>query len=183
MFPSMDLLAGLLAGVAMGWLIQRAGASSPGAIARTLRLEDLSILKFMATAIAVAAVGIAALALVVPMHQAIKPLYVAGVLAGGLIFGVGFALAGFCPGTSVVAAAEGRRDALFAVAGGLAGAAAFTLAYPALAPTLMASWDLGRLTLADVTHLPPLAAAALLALALAVVVWRLPTRRCPPCSR
>lgn len=172
----MTLVYGLLVGVAMGVLIQRVGASSPATIARNLRLEDLSIIKFMSLAIAVGSVGAYLLALVLPMHFSIKPLYVAGVALGGLVFGVGFALAGYCPGTCVVGAAEGRRDAFVTLLGGLAGAAAFTLAHPLLT-RLLEAFDFGRVTLADVTSLPPLAVAFMLAGALVLVVSVLPTKR------
>lgn len=172
----MTLVYGLLVGVVMGVLIQRVRASSPAVIKSNLRLEDLSVIKFMALAIAVGAVAAYVLALVVPMHFAIKPLHVLGVGLGGLIFGVGFALAGYCPGTCLVGAAEGRRDAFITLAGGLAGALVFTLAYPYL-DGLLSVGDLGALTLVDLVRLPGVAVALMLAGALVLVVAVLPTRR------
>lgn len=172
----MDLLYGLLIGIGMGALIQRVRASSPAMIASNLRLEHLAIIKFMALTIAVGAVGAAVLGLFVPMHVDIKPTYVLGVLGGGLIFGVGFALAGYCPGTCVVGAAEGRKDAVFTLLGGLVGAFAFTLAYPLLAPLLVAPLNFGKLTLPEVFHAPALAVAAGLSLLLLAVVTLVPTR-------
>ena len=171
----MAIVYGLLVGVVMGALIQRVRASSPEVIARNLRLEDLSIIKFMALAIAVGSVGSYLLALFFPMHFVIKPLYVAGVALGGLVFGVGFALAGYCPGTCLVGAAEGRRDALMTIVGGLAGALAFTLVYPLLS-RLLSALDFGSVTLADVAHLPPVAVALMLAGSLVLIVAVLPTR-------
>ena len=163
----MTLLYGLIAGVAMGFLIQRVRASSPAMIARNLRLEDLTILKFMATTIAVGAVGVALLAgLGVALKTDVKPTYVLGVLGGGLVFGVGFALSGYCPGTCVVGAGEGRRDALAAMAGGIAGALLFTLAYAWLEPVLVKPLSYGKLTLPELLGAP----ALVVALALAVVV-------------
>jgi uncharacterized membrane protein YedE/YeeE len=172
----MELLFGLLAGIAMGALISRVRASSPAMIASNLRLENLSVIKFMALAIAVGAVGAYALNMIWPMHFAIKPTYVLGVLGGGLIFGVGFALAGYCPGTCVVGAAEGRKDALFTLLGGLVGALAFTVAYPALEALLIKPLNFGPITMADVLHAPAVAVAAGLALVLLAVVLILPTR-------
>lgn len=172
----MDLAYGLLIGIGMGALIQRARASSPGMITRNLRLENLSIIKFMALAIAVGAVASYALAAFLPMHFAIKPTYVLGVLAGGLIFGLGFGLAGYCPGTCVVGAAEGRKDALLTLAGGLGGALAFTLAYPVLDRHLIAPLNFGKITLADLVHLPPLGIAVGLALILAAFAFVAPTQ-------
>lgn len=172
----MGLVYGLLVGVVMGVLIQRVRASSPAMIKRNLRLEDLSVIKFMALAIAVGSVAAYLLAFVVPVHFAIKPTYVLGVGVGGLIFGVGFALAGYCPGTCLVGAAEGRRDALVTIAGGIAGAAVFTLVYPLLSGVLGVG-DFGGVTLADVIPLPPIAVSLMLAGALVLVVALLPTRR------
>jgi hypothetical protein len=171
----MELAYGLLVGVAMGWLIQRVRASNPAMIARNLRLENLAIIKFMALTIAVGSVVTYLLGLFLPMHLAIKPTYVLGVLVGGLVFGVGFGLAGYCPGTCVVGAAEGRKDAWFTIAGGLLGATVFTLAYPALEGIFVKPWNYGKLTLAGLAHWPPLLTAALLSVVLLGIVSALPT--------
>ena len=93
----MNLVYGLLVGVVMGALIQRVGASSPKMILAALRLEDLTIIKFMATTIAVGALVSYLMNLGLPMHFDIKPTYVIGVAVGGLIFGAGFAIGGYCP--------------------------------------------------------------------------------------
>lgn len=172
----MELIFGLLVGIAMGALIQRVRASSPAMIASNLRLENLSVIKFMALTIAVGSIGAYLLNLVVPMHFAVKPTYVLGVLGGGLIFGIGFALAGYCPGTCVVGAAEGRKDALLTLVGGLAGSLVFTLAYPWIDRLLIQPLNLGKITLADVVHAPAIAVAAVLSLALLAVVVLVPTR-------
>lgn len=173
----MALLFGLLVGVGMGWLLQRVGASNPRVIAGNLRLEQLTIIKFMLLTIAVGTVASHALALVIPMHFDIKPLYLAGVLLGGLIFGVGFAVGGYCPGTCVVGAGEGRRDALFAIAGGVVGALAFTLVYPAAKNALIAPWNFGAVTLPSALGLPRLLVAGLVAAAFIWIVIALPSGR------
>jgi len=171
----MDQFFALLVGVAMGALLQRVGASSPGLIARNLRLENLSIIKFMATTIAVGTVVVYLAGLWLPMHLDIRPAYVLGVVGGGLVFGVGFAVGGFCPGTCVVGLGEGRKDALVALVGGLVGALLFTLFFDGLLAPVTKVLDLGRLTLASVLHLPaPLVAVLLGAVFLAAVAW-LPT--------
>lgn len=172
----MELLYGLLIGIGMGALIQRVRASNPAMIASNLRLENLSIIKFMALTIAVGAVGASLLGLFAPMHFAIKPTYVLGVLGGGLLFGIGFALAGYCPGTCVVGAAEGRKDAIFTILGGVVGAGAFTAAYPVIEAALIKPLDFGKLTLADLLHAPAAAVAVGLALVLLAVVTLVPTR-------
>jgi uncharacterized protein len=175
----MAALYALLVGLAMGALLQRIGASSPGLIARNLRLENLSIIKFMATTIAVGTVVVYLAGLWVPMHLDIKPAYVLGVLAGGIIFGVGFAVGGYCPGTCVVGLGEGRKDALFAVVGGIFGALVFTLVYDVLLAPLVKLLDLGKLTLAGVLHLPALLVAVLLGSVFLAAVALLPTEPGP----
>ena len=65
-------------------------------------------------------------------NLSIKPTYVAGIVIAGLIFGVGFAVAGYCPGTCLVAAGEGKTDAIVTILGGLAGVFIYALVYPAI---------------------------------------------------
>lgn len=171
----MNLIFALCVGIGMGWLLQRVGASNPRVIAANLRLENLTIIKFMALTIAVGSVVSYFLGLFVPMHFDIKPLFVAGVLAGGLVFGVGFALSGYCPGTCVVGAAEGRKDALFVILGGIVGALVFTLAYSALEPVFVKPMNYGKVTLATALHISPLLAAVLMAAVIIALVKYLPT--------
>lgn len=171
----MDMLYALLVGIAMGVFIQRVRASSPQMIVQNLRLENLSIIKFMALTIAVSATLTVVLSAWLPMHFSIKPTHL-GVLIGGLIFGVGFAVAGYCPGTCMVGAGEGRKDARFAILGGLAGALVFTLAYPLLDRLFIQPLSMGSVTLADLMHAPALWVALGLSALLIAVVSFLPTR-------
>ena len=171
----MNLLYGLLVGIVMGALIQRAGASSPRMIAAALRWENIAIIKFMATTIAVGTVAVYVLSQFVPMHLDIKPTYVIGVALGGLIFGVGFAVSGYCPGTCVVGMGEGRRDAIAAFLGGVTGALAFTLVYTLIEGSLIKPLALGKITMAGVLHAPALLVAVGLAAVLLTAVTLLPT--------
>jgi len=173
----MALVYGLIVGVVMGALIQRVGASNPKMILAALRLEDLTIIKFMATTIAVGMVGVYALGQLMPMHLDIKPTYVVGVLVGGLIFGVGFAIGGYCPGTCVVGIGERRKDAVFALLGGITGAVAFTILYRLLEAPLIKPLSYGKITLADLLHTRPLVAALIVAAIFAAIVSVLPTTR------
>jgi len=171
----MSLFYALLAGIAMGALIQRVRASSPAMIAQNLRLENLSVIKFMAVTIAVGAILVYLMNLVTPMHFDIKPTYVIGVLVGGLVFGVGFGLGGYCPGTCVVGAGEGRRDALWAIGGGVAGALVFTIVFESLIAPMNKLADYGKITLADVLHLPAVGVAIGLGVIFLGIVYALPT--------
>lgn len=167
----------LLTGVAMGFLIQRVRASSPSMILRNLRLENLSIIKFMAMTIAVGAIASYALALLMPgqMHFDIKPTYLVGILVGAIVFGVGFGLGGYCPGTCVVGIGEGRRDAIAALLGGVVGALAFTLVYSAVIAPLVALTDYGRITLVDLIPAPAFVIALVMGVGFIALISWLPT--------
>jgi uncharacterized membrane protein YedE/YeeE len=114
----------------------------------SLLLKDMDIIKLILMAIAVGTVGIYALDLVDMANLSIKPTYVVGIIIAGLIFGVGFAVAGYCPGTCVVASAEGKTDAMMTVVGGLAGALLYALVYPALSG-LIGVTNYGEVTIAS----------------------------------
>ena len=169
----------LLVGIAMGALLQRVRASSPGLILANLRLENLSIIKFMATTIAVGMILVYLLDAAAPqlLHFDIKPTYLIGVGLGGIIFGVGFALGGYCPGTCVVGASEGRRDALFAIIGCVVGALLFTLLYNLLLDPLIKPMDLGKVRVQDYVHAPALAVALIVGGAMLMAVKLMPTNR------
>ncbi|MEK9868629.1 MAG: DUF6691 family protein, partial [Gammaproteobacteria bacterium] len=74
---------------------------------------------------------------------------VGGIVAGGAIFGVGWAISGYCPGTCVVGTAEGKLDAVFTLAGALVGALLFSLIYPSLDAWLLQNANLGKITIVD----------------------------------
>ena len=74
----------------------------------------------------------------------VKPLLLGGVLLGGVLFGAGMVVLGYCPGTSVAACGEGRRDAMAGVLGMFAGALAFVAAWPALQPVVKALGNEGK---------------------------------------
>lgn len=126
------LILALVIGAAFGAVLDRVGASNPTVIVRMLKLTDLRLMKTILLAIGTGTVLMFAgqmAGLVDVGHMSVKATY-AGVAIGGVLLGIGWAAAGYCPGTGVVAAASGRRDALFFIAGGLLGAAAYMVTYP-----------------------------------------------------
>ena len=143
----MTLLIGFLIGCAFGAILFLGGASSYRRIMGTLLLKDMWIIKLMMTAIGVGTLGIYLLDLGGLANMSIKPAYVWGVLAGGIIFGIGWAISGYCPGTCVVGASEGKKDAIFTVLGALTGAFVFSLVYPYLEATLIEPANYGQVTL------------------------------------
>ena len=145
----MKLLLGLAIGAAIGAVMQLGGASSYRKILGSLLLKDMTIIKLILMTIAVTTVGIYALDLIDMANMDIKPTYVLGIVIAGLIFGVGFAISGYCPGTCVLASAEGKTDAMFTLLGGLIGAALYAVVNPLLAPLINIS-NFGQITLATV---------------------------------
>jgi uncharacterized membrane protein YedE/YeeE len=141
------LLLGLATGVVFGGLLQRGRASRYDVIMKQLLLRDGTVAKIMGTAVAVGAVGVHALVRAGKAKLDIKPLQLGGIVGGGVAFGTGLAVLGYCPGTSLAAIGEGRRDAIAGALGMLTGAAIFVRAYPALKPMIEAG-DHGKVTLA-----------------------------------
>ncbi|WP_319530061.1 DUF6691 family protein [uncultured Cohaesibacter sp.] len=133
----MSIILAIIIGGLFGFVLDRVGATNPGYIIRMLNLSNLHLLKTIMLAIGTASLlmflGILT-GLVDPGHMSVKTAYV-GVFIGGILLGIGFAIAGYCPGTSLTAAATGRKDALFFVLGGLLGAAAYMLAYAGVKAT------------------------------------------------
>jgi uncharacterized protein len=145
---------GLLTGTAFGFLLQRGGAARHAAISRQLRFEDASVVKIMATAASVGALGTYALHALKKVDLTIKPLNTGGIVLGGTLFGTGMALLGYCPGTSMAALGEGRKDAAAGAVGMLGGALAFVRAYPHIKPAIE-SGQLGKRTLPEMTGTSP----------------------------
>jgi hypothetical protein len=84
-----------------------------------------------------------------------KPMNLGAVLLGGSLFGTGWAIMGFCPGTSIGALGEGRWHAFFAVAGMVAGAALYAELFPFIKSTVLAWKDFGKIGLPEVLGVSP----------------------------
>ena len=131
------IVLAIVIGAAFGFTLDRVGATNPGYIIRMLNFSNLHLMKTILLAIGVASVLMFAgllLGWVNVGHLSVKTAYV-GVFVGGLLLGIGFAVSGFCPGTGLVAAATGRKDALFFILGGLLGAGAYMGSYAWVAST------------------------------------------------
>lgn len=147
------MLAGLLIGFVFGFLLQKGQVAKRRVIVRQFLLKDFTVMKTMLTAIVVGGVGVYLLksAGLVTLH--VKPLQTGAVIVGGLIFGVGMVVLGYCPGTCVAAAGEGSRDALWGLLGMTAGALLFAEVFSAFQALL--KWnDFGPVTLPEMTGIP-----------------------------
>ena len=127
------LVAGFFIGVAFGACLERAGLGSARKLMGQFNLRDLAVFKVMFSAIVTAMLGLFWLSKlgVLDIGRVYLPeTFIVPQLVGGVIFGVGFALAGLCPGTSCVAAATGRGDGLAAMIGMFVGVLAMGAALP-----------------------------------------------------
>lgn len=148
------LALGFGTGMLFGGLLQKGQVGKYEVILDQLLLREGRVLRTMGTAVAVGSVGVHALAQAGYAHLQIKPLKLGSVVPGALLFGTGLAMLGYCPGTTLTALGQGRRDALVGVLGMLAGAAAFVRLYPALEPMVDAG-DLGKVTFPTATKTSP----------------------------
>ena len=128
-----ELLTGLSFGLIFGLALQKAGVGNYDVIIATLTLQNMLVLKVMMTAVVVGAIGVYFMRSLGWVNLCTIEASVGRTVLGGLVFGIGFGLLGYCPGTAATAIGEGRLDALFGgVLGMLAGSFLFAEAYPAL---------------------------------------------------
>ena len=165
-------ILGLLTGIAFGFLLQKGRVLRFDKQLDAMLLKDMTIMKFMMSAILVGMVGILALSGMGLIKLSHKPMNVGAILVGGALFGGGWAIMGFCPGTSVGALGEGRWHALFAIAGMIVGAAIYAELYPFFKSTVLAWGDAGKIGLPDVLGLSPwIIVIAFWAVCVPLFVW------------
>jgi len=160
-----ELFYGLITGVIFGFLLQRARVIRYDKQIGALLLKDMTIVKFMLTSILVAMVGVYLLVDLGLAKLSLKATILGGNVIGGLIFGVGWGILGYCPGTQMGALGEGRWDALWGILGMIIGAALFAEVYPILKTTVLTWGDFGKITIPQiigVNHWPVIAVMVIL---------------------
>lgn len=167
----MQMLLGLLAGIAFGFILRRSRVANAGCIRGALALTDFHMLKLLMTAVGVGMILAFPLNAMGLVTFSVKSLYVVGVGLGGLIFGAGMAVAGFCPGTMLAAAPGGNKNIWWALAGALAGSFAYALVYEPLKPILNTPLNYGKLTLPQWLGLDPLVTALVVGPAILVAIY------------
>ena len=173
------LMAGAIFGLAFGFLLQKGGVGKFNVLLGQLLLQDWTVAKVMLTAIVVGMIGIFTLHHFAQVNLHIKPTRIGANIIGGLVFGAGFALMGYCPGTAAVALGQGSWDALFGMAGLVAGSWIFAELSAHLKKTVDKWGDLGKVLLPDLLHVPRGVFVAVFAVALTallVLLQRFTTR-------
>lgn len=142
------LLLGFLFGIVFGFLLQKGGATKYDVIVGQLLLTDFTVLKIMLTAVLVGMPGVYLMKNMGWVQLSPKSGSLGMNVIGGLVFGVGFALLGYCPGTIAGAIGNGYLDAL---TGGLIGiwigTGLFASLYPRLNKGILSKGDYGDITL------------------------------------
>jgi uncharacterized membrane protein YedE/YeeE len=116
-----QLMLGLFFGTIFGFLLQKGGVAKYEVLMGALFLTDFTVMKIMLTAIATGMIGIFSMHALGLVELHVKPTRYAANIIGGLIFGVGFGLLGYCPGTGAAALGQGNFDAIAGILGLLAG--------------------------------------------------------------
>ena len=165
--PVAKLIGALLFGLAFGFLLQKGGVGKFHILIGQLLLQDFTVAKVMLTAIVVGMIGIFALHWRAKVNLNIKPTRLASNIIGGLVFGAGFALLGYCPGTAAAALGQGNWDALLGMAGLMLGSYLYAECSAGIKATIEKWGDKGKLMLPDLLRIPrgvfvPLFAALLI---------------------
>jgi hypothetical protein len=142
------LIWGLIFGILFGFLLQKGGVTKYDVIIGQLLLTDFTVLKIMLSAVLTGMIGIYLMKTLGWVELNLKSGSMGSNIIGGLIFGLGFAVLGYCPGTIVGAIGNGYLDALVGgLAGILIGTAIFAALYPRLKSGIWKKGDFGKLTL------------------------------------
>ena len=149
--PGRRLLFAAACGFVFGFLLQKGGVAKHHVLVGSLLLQDFTVFKVMLSAIATGMAGVFVLRWFGLVELDVAPLRWLANVVGGLVFGVGFALAGYCPGTQAAAIGQGNFDAIVGAAGMVAGSWVYALASERL-QSIEKVGNRGERTLADALH-------------------------------
>jgi len=169
---SLQLVIGLGIGFLFGFLLQKGNVTEYDVIVGQLLFRDFTVVKIMVTAMVTGMIGVHALRSLglVQLHP--KHGSVGMTLVGGLIFGIGFAILGYCPGTIAAAVGQGKMDAAVGGLGGIIlGAGLYAHAFPLVARTLNPKGDFGTLTFPELLRVNPWVVIVPLAVALVGMLY------------
>lgn len=161
------LALALLFGLAFGFLLQKGGVAKFDILVGILLLENFVVVQVMLSAIIVGMIGVYALKRMGVLELQIKETAYGANIVGGLIFGIGFGLIAYCPGTDAAAVGQGNLDAIVGIVGMICGSYLFALASKFTSGTVSSWGQRGKITLADLAGLSP---GTLIAIAIPVLM-------------
>ncbi len=166
-----QVILGLLFGIVFGFLLQKGQVTSYDVIMGQLLLTDFTVVKVMGSAVLTGMIGFCLL-----KHRGLVQRHVqrgswGSNVVGGLIFGLGFGLLGYCPGTVAGAVGQGSLDALFGgVIGLLLGAGIFARVYPTLSRKILNRGAFRSQLIPDLLHVHERTAIVLMAIGIVAVL-------------
>ena len=178
----LNLVYGLATGLAFGFLLQRGSLTNYRVIVGQFLMKDHTILRTMLTAVVVGAIGVWTMHSYGDVSLHVKAADLLANAVGGVLFGVGMALMGYCPGTGLAAIGTGSRHAVFGVLGMLVGAAAYAEVYPAMKSHVLSVLSYGKITFPEITGLSPWLFIGVLAVAALILFAVLRRLECPACG-
>lgn len=144
-----QLVLGLAFGIVFGFLLQKGGVAKYEVLMGQFFLTDFTVMKVMLTAIIVGMVGVFSLHALGLVKLHVKPTRYAANIAGGLVFGVGLGLLGYCPGTGAAALGQGNYDAIAGIFGLMVGSYLYAETSGYLSSTIQKIGNRGEIMLPD----------------------------------
>ncbi|MBS0636979.1 MAG: YeeE/YedE family protein [Verrucomicrobia bacterium] len=170
-----ELVTGLVAGIAFGFLLQKGSLTRFTVIVNQLLLKDFTVLKVMMTALTTSSIGYLIYSTLYTAPEAsISATTAYAALVGGGIFGVGMAILGYCPGTAVGALADGSKDMKVGILGMCVGAALYAECFDWIQATIKPAEDLMQVTLPEYFGIEPWVVVLPF---LAIAAWYLITKK------
>ncbi|MCX6150605.1 MAG: YeeE/YedE thiosulfate transporter family protein [Ignavibacteriales bacterium] len=129
----LNFVVALFIGIAFGFILEQAGFSTSKKLVGLFYGYDFTVLRVFFTGGVTAMIGVVAFdhfGLLDISLVYVNPTFLWSALVGGLIMGLGFVIGGYCPGTSVCAAAIGKIDAMIFIGGSFIGVFVFAEGYP-----------------------------------------------------
>lgn len=184
--PELYMITAIILGFCFGFVLERAGFGDARNLVNIFYFRDMRVLRVMFSAIVTAMVGLVVLSWLglfdyqMLLQYTLLKTYLWPQLVGGLLFGVGFVMGGYCPGTAAVAIVSGKLDAIVFFVGLVIGIWVFAAGMP-LWGEFYKSADFGRITLWQVFGIPMgVMAALILAMALAAFYLAGPAEKWAP---
>ena len=169
---NIQLLWGLLFGIVFGFLLQKGGVTKYDVIIGQLLLTDFTVVKIMLSAVITGMIG---LQIMQHLGWIQLPSYAGSWgknAIGGIIFGFGFALLGYCPGTLAGAVGNGFLDAATAgLSGILVGSGLLAIVYPRLKEGILVKGSFGDMTLPQLFKISNLSTTIILTIALVFILY------------